>query len=221
MRQSLLISIIIVVVCIVLFVGYQYMSQKYINLRTTAQNLLNEKDSLHRVYISDVKFLNERYVSMTDDLSSKIENKDKELKAHIKKSNITIKNLSHIIQDVSLENIQLKTSKVYEDSFKYTANFDTVNRFFEISQSFTLEKNPLIATLSLNRISFLDSMYIGNYETKEGFIKGFIYHSNPYIKDKDANFYIEIPKNNNLFNFSTNGWVSTALIIGFLIGFNL
>lgn len=164
------------------------------NTNIQVSNELARKDSLHRILLNETTSLSERYANQTKDFDAILAH-NSVLAEYLHKNKYKVTSLTKKVEELKLENVKLKADSInyYKpdsgDLCVETAMFDTIDNYFSMIGFYNAIPEPSFTMVSLNVI---DSSFIGAAEYNKDFIKGFISHSNPYIKEKSAEFYFPI-----------------------------
>lgn len=188
----ILISIIILLLIYACYLHFSLNSLQNKYIDTT--NELIKSDSLKRVLIYNNKTLSERYASQLKNLDNEV-NKNAILKKYVKDNNLTVLSLINKVEELKIENQILKGKVILDSLGNKTAEFDTTNKEYSLQAVAQVEPIPY---LKIGSLIIIDSSSVGISKIdKNGLLKGFIIHSNKYVKDINADFSYQLTDKDN------------------------
>jgi len=203
---------------ILLFCGFSirlyWLYVEKCNSYILVSNELAKVDSIHRAVLNDNSILSTKYALQSKEIE-KIVMLNKSLKDYLKQTESKLLTYIKLYQEFKIKDTVYILGDTLENG---DLAFDTCNAYLEMSS--TVRTKP--PTMRINSLIFPDSATIGIIEQKDGFLKGFINNSNPYIFQKNMEFFIKL--DTPIMSSTGLQWLwipiigAVCLIIGLLLG---
>ena len=195
-----IIMIGLIVGVVMLYLRSERIHAEYINV----SNELAKKDTLTRVLLDSNKVAYERYSMVSEDLM-KEKYINEQLKRYVENKNGEIQLLVTHVQQMALENQVLNGKLQQTSTGEQYVEVDTSLPFYYINARAWF-KPPKIELLDL---MILDSSMVSIYNTEEGYYKGLISHTNPFIIDFNAEFAFKLPDSKTEFSLFSKQTLTT------------
>jgi hypothetical protein len=203
------VSSLLLICVIVLSIDSCKKTNDYINV----SNELAKLDVLHRVLSDSTGVLYTRYSQVQKDLNALIDS-NQLLKKQLAKAKYDVKFYIERVEQLNIENVELIGRIMMDSTLKQqVARFTTKNRWYTFDSKAIWSPEP---KLYINKIELYDSSTIAGIE-ENGFLKGYITHSNPYMKEKNTEFTMKLESSMQVVSSFPYLGVAGGAIVGTLI----
>jgi uncharacterized protein YoxC len=178
------------VIILIAFLHIRSLSKDSREARRTIMELRNqlaEKDTLTEILLEDNTILTQRLAFQQESLNE-ILSENRSLKNYLDENNARIRSLVTTVSELRLENQELKGVLEQDDEGVEYAVFDTTTQWYQLNAEARFIPHP---TLSLRHLKVFNESTIGIYEQTDGVVRGFIHNTNPYLSQREIDFYLE------------------------------